>query len=484
MQEKQSSSGITEILIILFKQKNKIIFIFSTIVISVTVATMMITPIYKSETKLLVKLGREYIFQNETGNSRTPDYFKKEDILNTEVHILTSEELIERTLNAIGVQNVYPELFEKPAPAQVIMKQAVAKFERNINIFNIRRTDLISVGYKHEDPKKAAYVLNRMVEEFIERHLQLFSNSRTDFFRDQLEVYQTRIEKTSEALRDFKEKNKVYSIKEQRTLLLRQYDSLDTVWKETMNRIQELGMILSSLDKQMDEVPENIIVSSETSTNYYVDSAMNKLLSLQLEEQQLLTKYSEGNRLVASIRKEIQLVKDFIAENEDRARENVRVGINSTYQSLENKKINSESEFTTLKVKADAIKNQLGVLEDEIKSLDTKEIMLNTLSRELLANEENYKDFQVKYEQASISEEMDRQKLANVSVVQKALVPERPISPNKRSNVMMAIILGGATSLGIALFFEFVVEQSMSTPENVERRLELPVLATIAYKGK
>jgi len=484
MQEKQGTSGIADVLIILFKQKNKIIFIFSTIVITVTVATMMMVPIYKSYTKLLVKLGREYIFQNETGTARAPQYFKKEDVLNTEVQILTSEELIENVLKVIGVQTVYPELLKNSASASRAMKKAVAKFKNNLNVYHVRKSDVISVGYKHRDPEVAAYVLNRLIDVYTERHLQLFSNTRTDFFRNQLEVYRTRMENTSVVLKEFKDKNKVFSIKEQRTFMLRQYDSLDIVWKQTMNRMQEIKQVMFSLEKQLKEIPENIIVSSETTTNYYIETAMNKLLSLQLEEQRLLSKYDEGNRLVVSIRKETQLVKDFIAENEDRARENVRIGRNSIYQELKNRKINSESELIALKAKSDAIKSQLGILEEQIKSLDTKEIMFNTISRELQAAEENYKDFQAKYEQASISEEMDRQKLANVSVIQKALVPERPISPNKRSNVIMAIILGGATSLGIALFFEFVIEQSMSTPENVERRLDIPVLATIAYKGR
>ncbi len=484
MHEKQRTNGVTEILIILFKQKTKILIIFLSIVISVTVATLMTTPIYQSQTKLLVKLGREYIFQNETGKERLPQFIKKEEVLNTEVHILVSEELLENAIKFIGMQAIYPELEMNSFSEEVALKKAVNKFKKDLSVYHVRKSDVISVNYRHKNPQIAAFVLNNLIDVYTERHLQLFSNSRTDFFGNQLEIYRARMQETSEILKDFKEKNKVFSIKEQRTFLLRQYDSLDIVWKQAQNRIQELKQMLFAVEKQMEKVPENVIVSSETTTNYYIDTAMNKLLNLQLEEQQLLVKYDEGNRLVSSIRKEIQLVRDFISETESLSRENVRVGRNSIYQQLENNKINFESELTALKAKSGAIKRQLVLLEDEIKSFDAKEIMLNSITRELNATEDNYKDFLSKYEQAVLSEEMDRQKLANVSVIQKALVPERPVFPKKRSNIVMAIILGGATSLGIALFIEFVIEQSMSTPESVERRLGIPVLTTIAYKER
>jgi uncharacterized protein involved in exopolysaccharide biosynthesis len=120
-------------------------------------------------------------------------------------------------------------------------------------------------------------------------------------------------------------------------------------------------------------------------------------------------------------------------------------------------------------------------LDGELQSLDRGEKELQSLKRESAIMEKNYQTYTEKSEEARISDDMNRSKMANVSVIQSAAVPVKPVKPKKLLNVALGIVLGAVSGLGFAFFSEYT-SQVFSTPESVERRLGLSVLATIARK--
>ncbi len=69
-------------------------------------------------------------------------------------------------------------------------------------------------------------------------------------------------------------------------------------------------------------------------------------------------------------------------------------------------------------------------------------------------------------------------KIENVQVLDMAVMPTSPISPNKKRNIAIAGVLG----VMISVFIIFIIEMfdnTIKTPEDVSNRLELPVLGVI-----
>jgi tyrosine-protein kinase Etk/Wzc len=71
--------------------------------------------------------------------------------------------------------------------------------------------------------------------------------------------------------------------------------------------------------------------------------------------------------------------------------------------------------------------------------------------------------------------------MANISVIQPAQVPTEPIKPKKGLNILLGIVFGTVSGIGVALFAERN-SQALASPEIAEKRLSLKVLATIPYK--
>lgn len=69
-------------------------------------------------------------------------------------------------------------------------------------------------------------------------------------------------------------------------------------------------------------------------------------------------------------------------------------------------------------------------------------------------------------------------KVENIQVIDKAQVSEMPIKPRKMLNIAIAGVLGIMASIFLVFLLEYI-DNTIKTPEDVERYLELPVIGTI-----
>src|SRR5829696_7200225 len=95
---------------IFFKHKKKIAISFIATVLTVLIGTLLMTPIYEADARILVKFGREYAYRPEVGNVSNPYRPTLAEMLNGEIQILTSPDLAEKTISRIGIDKLYPGL--------------------------------------------------------------------------------------------------------------------------------------------------------------------------------------------------------------------------------------------------------------------------------------------------------------------------------------------------------------------------------------
>lgn len=66
----------------------------------------------------------------------------------------------------------------------------------------------------------------------------------------------------------------------------------------------------------------------------------------------------------------------------------------------------------------------------------------------------------------------------NIKIIQKAKMPEKPVSPNKKLNILIAFVLGLMVSIGLSLLLEFM-DNTYKSKEELEKVVDLPVLGVI-----
>jgi uncharacterized protein involved in exopolysaccharide biosynthesis len=475
--------NLHDFLIMIFKHKEKILTI--TFVMIAIVAGWILTskPIYQAKTTLLVKPWKEDAPRPVMGESRNSNSYltlSQEEMINTEIQILTGRELAEKVICSLQIQTIYPKLAKIGIKKISPMDAAVEAFGKNLKIAGVRKSNVITVSFQHNDPKIAAKALNMLVEAFKDKHLALHSDPQSSFISTQLTTFENKLKDSEKELQSFQQASRVFSLEEQRTLLLKQRSDLDTAYKVARNNISELRNKISATRAQIDNISKNDERYTPTERDRIVIDAKTKQLELKLKEQELRRKYTENNQLVLDVKKEVDLVTKFMKEQEAGITGKVKTG-NPVYQSMEIDLFRAEGELNSQIARSDALIKQVNQLDREIAQLDLNQNKIQNLKREVAINEKNYKTYADRQEEARLSEAMNLMKMSNISVVQAAEVPAKPVTSNKKFKLIVGALVGVFAGLATAYMSE-ALNPTFSDPESVEKLLELPVLLTVPSK--
>jgi uncharacterized protein involved in exopolysaccharide biosynthesis len=475
---------LLEILNILYKHKTKIVAIFLTVVAIVTAVTFLQKPVYEAKSSLLVKMLKDSTPRPgmSVENNNLSLTLSQEELINTEIQVLTGQELAEKVIDSVTLARLYPALAKKttPAKAKLIRFQAIQRFTKDVKVLGVRKSNVITVSYQHEDPELAAQVVNLLVEKYNEKHLALHSDPQSSFIGSQLASFEQKLKTSERNLQEFQRQNDAFSLDEQRALLLRQRTDFDSAYKIAYDNIGELRKKISALRSQKNYLANSNDRYTHTDRDKIITDAKSRLLELQLKEQELRRKYTPTNRLVVDAKNEVTLVNKFLKDQEEGIAGKVKTG-NPVYQSVEMDLYRAEAELNSQIAKADVLKGQIKQLDQKVAVLDMSESKIQELKREVAIDEKNFKTYADRHEEAKISDEMNRRKLSNISVIQYAEVPAKPVKPKKKLNLMLGVIFGVFAGVGWAYVLENV-GQTFSDPETVERYLGLPVLLTVSSK--
>lgn len=291
----EETTTLRDFLTVLFKHKTKIVVVFLATVITVTIGTFLMSPVYEAKSTLLVKIGRENIYRPEVGDKSPVISVNQEEVVNSEINILTSRDLIEKVITALKIENIYPEVLETSwlqdiglSTKMTPLQAAVLKFQKALVAEGIKKSSVIEVSFQHKNPQIAAKAVNMLADFYKEKHLEVYSSPQSSFLEKQLGTYDQKLKQSENDLEAFKQKNQVFSLDEQRSLLLKQSMELDTNLKNTNDSIEELKKKLASLQSQMNVISADKDQYTQTERDKIIVEARAKLLTLQLKEKELL----------------------------------------------------------------------------------------------------------------------------------------------------------------------------------------------------
>jgi len=447
--EARMGISVRDFLHVVFKRKGVIVLFLFVAVCTVAVGSFRQQRIYEATAQILVKIGRENIQSPTFAGERSVITFD----LTAEVEILKSRILAEKVVAALGPAVIYPDPLSSPS-----LDEAAQWLQGSIWIEAVEDSNIINVSYSHEDAQMAARVVNTLVDLYLERHLEIHKSPTShEFLREQSQILDQRLKRAEEKLEAFKNEHDVTALEEEQSILLRQEADLRTELNRTLSQEAEIENRIRHLAK----TPETIPLNRNDDT---MENLEAKLVELEIQEHELLTKYSDESRLVRRIRNEIQMVRRRLDEHR--------------MEIVQQEILRNEAELQSIKAKEETQRAQLADFRKKHGKLNRIEMKFGRLREEVEVDRQNYRLYLTKFEEARISDAMDRQKIANVSIIEPARPPLEPESRNISRNLVLATILGGIGGLGLALFSEYL-EDSLDRDEDVEYHLNLPVLASI-----
>jgi uncharacterized protein involved in exopolysaccharide biosynthesis len=486
--------SLKDILAILFKRKGTILlFFFATVITAGIGAKYFQKPLYEAHVEILIETDRGYVSNLSLPTHtqrRTAAGLNLEQQIDLALQVLTGHLLARQVVDTIGPIVLYEELDrpssslqerllrllgrDDPVEKKEFPVSEIAALRLQGDIIALRtgrESSIIYVGLRHEDPAVAADVVNTLVGLYLEHHLQLRKKPELSrFFQEQFDNKKTQLEAAERGLQEFREKQGISSsLEDERLLILTQRANHQTQLDEVVSQEAELNNQIRKLRTQL----ANTAKDPQT-----IRTLHEKLVKLQLEESNLAIHYKDGSRAIQNLRKEVQVIRDKLAELGYNKRYGTAATASSLYGDLQADFLKSEVNLNALKARKATMLSQLEQYEDRLRNLNRLEGEFTHLQQELSMARENYRLYLAKFEEFRISNALDAEKIANIKVLEPAQAPLLP-APSKTSLILLlSVFFGSVGGIGLALFLE-LLGGTFNKKEDAEHYLQRPVLASI-----
>jgi capsular exopolysaccharide synthesis family protein len=491
MAEKPDEKSLRDLYYIFFRHKWKVLLVFLTIVVTTYIGVSLSDNVYRSEAKLLVRLGREAVTLDPTATTGTivPVSQSRESQINTELDILRSQEIAEKVVDSMGLEAFLPpgerqqkrSLLEWLGLATPLSGRdaVVLSVKNNLEVEIQKASWIVSLSYESKDKEKAQQVLSKFIDCYLEKHIDVHRTLGSfQFFTQESNNMRDRLAKTENQLWDLMNQTGVSSLEEQKRVFLGRIGTLQADLDSAEVELAASRAKAQELQKNLSGTPDLVVTGATVGLpNAAADTMRARLYELQLLEQDLTSKFEPESRQVQDVRRQIAAAQALL-DQENQARSTLTKGMNTTYQEIQSAMLSEQANVSWLQAKVNELKSKLELAKGELNTLNDNSIKITSLTREVGIQEDNYRKYSENLEQARIDDALETGKISNINVVQSATLPIRPVRPNRLLNIMLGLLIGIVGGIVIAFVSEYL-DHSIKTPDEVEQKLQLPAIACI-----
>jgi polysaccharide biosynthesis protein PslE len=504
---------------VVWRRKWLALLTFTAITGGVTIATALWPRTYRSEAKLLVRLGRENSTLDPTAT------FGKEAIvaipsmreteINSTVEIISSRALIEKVVDSLSPSTILDgaptvvatEAEPKPQITTVAMtssqenrrpagvmgwlqevnlatplearERAVIHLGRSLRAQPVRKSDVVVLTYDDASPALARTVLSKLVDFYMIEHSRLNRTTGAhQFLAEQTSTLRARLAKAEEELRQLKDKTGLTDAAAQRQLVVTR---ISRVEEELMQKTAAMAALESRVRRThdlLDKLPQTEVTAEKAGVgNEGSDMMRHQFYNLQVQEQAAAAKYTDQHPMLRELRQQTAAARRLL-DQEERTRRETTTAPGRRYEQAQLALLADEPLLAAHETEVTALRDQLAQLKGQLKTFNENDLRIAALQREVELSTASYRRYSESQEQARIDQALQSERISNINVVQPATLEAKPISPRVAWNLLLGVVAGLAGSIGVAAAAEHS-DRTLKTSEDVEQKLEVPVLASL-----
>jgi polysaccharide biosynthesis transport protein len=470
---------IRDILHVLFKRKRFIAIVFLAITLPGLIATLARKPSYVATAKVMISTQRTDPTVQPTDLTRLETIQLNESLVNSEVHVIGSRDLLEHVVRSLALTGDGEPLQIRSMP----FGQQILRMGQNLNITPIKASNVIQIDYRSADPANATRVINRVVDEYLAYHASVHGTKGLPrFYDDQQRLLEHQLRRAEDTLATFSREQGIVSPKEEILSTVRSVNQVDSALRETSTAIAGTEERIRSIRDQIASQPEVVKRSQFLEINPVITQLSTQLVDRQVDRVMLLRRYTEKDRRVRDNGEEIAELRSQIEAEAPTVVAHQLFRTNPLRESRLRTLLELESSLKEMRARQVMLEEDQSRAQRRLVSLQQKSIDYDRLAQEVKNSRETYELYVKREQEARISQAMDEQKLVNVDVVQRPALP-LPRTDTQRASVAVLIIAG--LVLGVAgAFGREYMSRSLRSEHDVGRHLGLPLLASIGDAPK
>ncbi|MFP4516461.1 MAG: XrtA system polysaccharide chain length determinant, partial [Desulfovibrionales bacterium] len=359
-----------------------------------------------------------------------------------------SESMLSRNLLQQVIQDLDMDLqYQDPSRQESFIDRLQKKTEISLD----QKKGLFTIVYQDQDPKLARDFVNTLVQRYIEQNT---SSKREEsyaanvFLGQQIDVFKDRIDTIEDEISAYKsEKGMILATDE--GFLRSEIADMEKMIEDILLRRNELVATRNILEQ--------------------VDPLQARLQALQSQLDGLLVSYADGYPEVRRTRAEIAALQDRI---QNRGPSSVKV-------------ISDPERYEQIQVELQALDRRQAKLQNDIqekrqllRSIPAAMATLRDMTENLNNQKVIYEQLVSRYGQSEVSNQMEIQnKASTFRIIDAAILPKSPVSPDRVSLILMGIIGGIGAAFGLLVLLDSF-NQSVKSVDQI-KELGLPVMAII-----
>lgn len=406
--------------------------------------------LYRASSKISMQSGpRLSNSQFDQGFS----YWESERYIKSQIEVLRSRKLGVRVARVLGL--------DKGDDSLEATGQALAG---SIQVAPIEGTNVLVLSLVSTAPDRAAEWLNVYIQEYVKTNIE----DSLEQTRQVYEVIQSRLDplreevtNSEQALLKFREReDTLFFAEQEKSVITQQVDKLTSEYADTKaERIRlesKLNVLRESSPKEVDRLS-----FPEVANDPSVQSLLEQRRTLQVALNDKLRTLKPGHP-------EVQEMQGRLAALDAGISDQIRT-ITSTLQK----------DYDIVRQRESSLYSNIQQLKEQTIELSKQTLEYGRLQREYEQNKRFLEDMMARSKEADISQ---TGLVNNVRVIEPAISPAGAFSPNIPRSAGIGLVLGLLLGVGLVLGVD-LLDQTLRTPEDVQRWLGLEVLSTLPKMG-
>ena len=481
---------------IVFRRRRVILLSFVGVLVGALLAIRFLPPTYEAQMKILVERERVDPVVSTNASNPQPDRSLSENEVTSEVELFQSRDSLQKAVQDGKLDQPDPNSFLAavklkarrllgfPQSKDARMFNAVLQMENDLHVNPMNNSNLIKITYDSHSPQVAVQVLKELGDIYLSKHSEVHRlPGISDFFQQQADKYQEDLSGAEKQLEGFNQKSGVVSADYGKQFMLQKAGDLDASIHQTQAEIAETKQRLTSLEQQESSGAARVTTQVRTSVNpELMANLKSTLLNLELKRTELLQKYDPTYPLVLEVNTEITQTTSAIADAERAGIREETTDQDPTHAMVTTEIAKAKADLVGLEARQSAMTDALHILQNKLLKLDQESMVQQDLQRTVKSDEESFLLYQRKHEEARINDAMDQRRIINAAIAEAAILPSTPISLPVPTQLLLAMIVAGLSSLSIGFLFEYL-DPSFRTPAEVQEYLDIPLLASFPKSG-
>ena len=441
------------------------------------------TPIYESKAKvLLLPRTQDDLVITAGADQRKIIVPVAEEDLNTEIELMVSTKVLGETIRGLdnGGLGLSKEdrgafddfagaisgFFRKILAILQLTEEPLSPFERDVrllrNSLSIEpavRSNVLLVTLKGEEPGRTAEVLDALLGVYVQRHNDVFSvDAGQDFYDDQAGTYLMRLEDAEKELQQFNRKYNIVDLAHQNEANIALMTEMNKELRLQEIAFDEAESRIRILQATFEESDSEVLVTAEMRVIPAIVELEKAIIPLVIRKTEVAKGYTRESREYREIEQQLLDLK-----------KELRLEVDKALRT-------DELELSSLRIKKESLQKKIDDLERDATEFNQFKLVAEELGRQVQIHKNHYLVYTTKTEDSRIYSEKKSRNLANVGVIDRPAVPERPTSPKKLLLFVVSLVLGFLSALCLPFILE-AWDHKLKTVDDVETLLDMQVIS-------